>query len=92
MLAYYGRAEPRDAADLYFMLQRDSLGDLIALAAEKDAGFDLYWFAVALNQAEAFPDELERWPVKVLKDLDPVALKRRFREMAISIMSEVRAE
>lgn len=92
VLAYYGRAEPRDAVDLYFILQQDSLDDLVALAAQKDPGFDLYWFAVALNRAEEFPDQVERWPVKMLVDLDPVELKRFFREMAVRIMSQIRAE
>jgi hypothetical protein len=89
LLAYYGRAEPRDAIDLYFILQQESLDSLLALAAEKDPGFDLYWFAVALNRAADFPDEAERWPVKMLKPFDAVVLKRQFQEMALSLMSQV---
>jgi hypothetical protein len=34
--------------------------DLVELACQKDTGFDLYWFAVALNRTEKFPDEIER--------------------------------
>ena len=45
LLAYYGRAEPRDAVDLHFILQQESLDHLLDLAAQKDPGFDLYWFA-----------------------------------------------
>jgi predicted nucleotidyltransferase component of viral defense system len=55
LLAYYGRAEPRDAVDLHFVLQDKPLEELMEQAAEKDSGFDLYWFAVALNQSADFP-------------------------------------
>jgi hypothetical protein len=42
LLAYYGRAEPRDAVDLHFVLQDKPLEELMEQAAEKDSGFDLY--------------------------------------------------
>ena len=86
LLAYYGRAEPRDAIDLYFILQRDPLETLIGPAAEKDPGFDVYWMAVALDQAESFPDELERWPVQMLVPCDPTQIKMTFRELALELM------
>ncbi len=86
LLAYFGRAEPRDAVDLYFILQQVSLDELLRQAAQKDPGFDLYWFAVALNRAADFPDELERWPVRMLQPLDPRKLKPQFRELALHLM------
>lgn len=89
VLAYYGRAEPRDAVDLYFILQQETPDHLFTLAAQKDPGFDLYWFAVALNQAADFPDEPERWPVKMLADLHPPQLKRAFQQLAMDLMSRV---
>ncbi len=89
LLAYYGRAEPRDAVDLYFILQQESLDDLMAQAARKDPGFDLYWFAIALNRAGAFPDEMARWPVKMLVPLEPVALKQQFLELASTLMARL---
>ncbi|MCR4406294.1 MAG: nucleotidyl transferase AbiEii/AbiGii toxin family protein [Anaerolineae bacterium] len=89
LLAYYGRTEPRDAVDLYFILQRESPDSLCQLAARKDPGFDLYWFAVALNKAATFPDELERWPVKMLIPFEPVALKREFQDWALALMSRI---
>jgi len=92
VLAYYGRAEPRDAVDLYFILRRDSLDDLMALAAQKDPGFDRYWFAVALHRARAFPEELERWPVTMVAAMDPVQLKEDFEEMALQVMAQVKPE
>jgi hypothetical protein len=86
-LAFYGRAEPRDAIDLYFLLQNIKFTNLVELARQKDAGFDLYWFAVALNRTAKFPDEIARWPVKMLVDCDPIELKRSFQSMAMQIMT-----
>jgi hypothetical protein len=89
LLAYYGRAEPRDAVDLYFLLQEERVDSMLALAAQKDPGFDLYWFAVALNRATQFPDELQRWPVKMLVEFDPLKLKQAFQELALDLMSKL---
>lgn len=90
LLAYFGRSEPRDAIDVYFLLQEDSLDSLIAAASEKDPGFDLYWFAIALNRAQNFPDELERWPVRMLKDFSPKELKETFSILALKIMEQLK--
>lgn len=86
LLAYFGRAEPRDAADLYFIMQKEPLEPLLKQAAQKDTGFDNYWFAIALNRCENFPDEVERWPVKMLQSFDPKALKRTFLDLAVKLM------
>jgi hypothetical protein len=87
LLAFYGRAEPRDAVDLHIILQNNSLEHLLRLAAQKDPGFDLYWFAVSLNRAAEFPDQLERWPVKMIQPFAPVQLKLQFLDMALKIIS-----
>ncbi|PIZ26179.1 MAG: hypothetical protein COY47_01925 [Chloroflexi bacterium CG_4_10_14_0_8_um_filter_57_5] len=87
LLAYFGRAEPRDAVDLYFIMEREPLQPLLEQAAQKDPGFDLYWFASALHRAESFPDEAERWPVKMLKPFEPVEIKRKFQELALELMT-----
>jgi len=87
-LAFFGRAEPRDAVDLYFLLQTTSFEDLAELARKKDSGFDFYWFAVALNRVAKFPDEIERWPVKMLVNFEPVELKRSFLSLAMKIMAD----
>jgi hypothetical protein len=92
VLAYYGRAEPRDAVDLYFLLQQASKESLLTLAGRKDTGFDLYWFAVALGRALAFPDELERWPVKMLASFNPTELKRTFQEWAMQLLADLTAK
>lgn len=89
LLAYYGRAEPRDAVDLYFIFQREPVKRLLELAAQKDPGFDLYWFAVALNRAADFPDRADAWPVKMLLPFDPVELKRSFQKLALDLMGQV---
>jgi len=89
LLAYYGRAEPRDAVDLYFILRQEPSDALLHLASRKDPGFDLYWFAVALNRVATFPDELERWPVKMVTLFDPEELKRQFQDWALTLMSKV---
>jgi hypothetical protein len=89
MLAYYGRAEPRDAIDLYLLMQKTPFEELAAPAGQKDTGFDLYWFAIALNRASAFPDEIERWPVKMLVECDPVKIKQSFQALALKIMKDI---
>ena len=89
LLAYYGRAEPRDAIDLFFILQREELEPLLALAAQKDPGFDLYWFSVALSRAANLPDDLDRWPVKMIKSFNPIALKQSFVQLAQELMGRI---
>ena len=51
-------------------------------------GFDPYWFAIALNRCENFPDEIERWPVKMLQSLDPRVLKRTFLDLAVKLLDK----
>lgn len=89
LLAYYGRAEPRDAVDLYFILQQQNWQPLLELAEKKDPGFDRYWMAVALNRAEHLPDELERWPVQMLLPVEPSAIKAEFGRMAAELMDQL---
>lgn len=88
LLAYFGRAEPRDAVDLYFIMQKEPVEPLLEQAAQKDPGFDLYWFAIALKRCENFPDELERWPVKMLQPFDPRMLKQTLLDWAIKLMDK----
>ncbi len=86
LLAFFGRAEPRDAVDLVFILEVAEFKELVRLAARKDPGFDLYWLAVALEKVQSFPDEVERWPVEMVKPLDVGELKTLFRSLAEEIM------
>jgi len=88
VLAYFGRAEPRDAVDLYFILQKESPEFVLGQAAQKDPGFDLYFFALALNRCANFPDEAERWPVKMLQPFEPRRLKQTFLDWAVRLMDK----
>lgn len=88
LLAYFGRAEPRDAVDLFFIIQREPVERLLELAAQKDPGFESYWFALALNKCEKFPDEMERWPVKMLQPFDARILKQTFLDWAMKLMDK----
>lgn len=89
LLAYFGRAEPRDAVDLYFILQSQSLEPLLEMASQKDPGFDLYWLAVALNRCASFPDEIERWPVKMLLPCNAIDIKQSFQKLALDLMQRL---
>jgi len=44
---------------------------------------------VALNRVADFPDELERWPVRMLQPLKPRELKAQFQELALQLMGRV---
>lgn len=92
LLAYYGRAEPRDAVDLYFILQQKSTDELFEQVGQKDPGFDAYWFAVALNRCLDFPDEPERWPVNMLVDWHPKEIKSVFKAWSIRLMEGLKPE
>jgi hypothetical protein len=48
----FGRADPKDFVDLYFLLKRGyDLAELFKLAKEKDLGFTEFYFAGMLRQA-----------------------------------------
>lgn len=90
LLAFYGRAEPRDAVDLFFILKDEDFWDITAAAGEKDPGFDLYWLAVALEKVRDYPDDISRWPVAMVKELDAVELKSLFLRLAREILDRIR--
>jgi hypothetical protein len=89
LLAFYGRVEPRNAVDLYFILEREDPQHLLRKGAEKDPGFDRYWFAVACQQVASFPDEIERWGVQIIVPVEAAAIKSRLLELADSVMEEL---
>ncbi len=92
LLAFFGRAEPRDAVDLAFIFEDVDPWELLDLAPAKDPGFDLYWFARALAKVQGFPDEADRWPVEIIQPFAPVRLKERFLALADAIMERLGAE
>lgn len=90
LLAFFGRAEPRDAVDLAFIFREVNPCDVIELAPVKDPGFDLHWLARALERVEDFPDEAERWPVEMVLPLHVPELKASFRKLADEIMNRLK--
>ena len=89
-LAFFGRAEPRDAVDLFFLLKEVSLEELMELAPQKDAGFDPYWLARAFQRVQSFPDEPERWPVEMVVPWDPREIKTLFARLAQTVLANLR--
>jgi hypothetical protein len=90
LLAFFGRVEPRDAVDLFFILKDEDFWKLTELAKGKDPGFDLYWMAIALKKVENFPDEINLWPVDMIKEVNPKEIKTLFSKLAIEIMERIK--
>ena len=89
LLAFFGRVEPRDAVDLFFILKNEDLWKLTELAKQKDLGFDLYWLAIALKEVESFPDQIELWAVDMIELVDPREIKAKFSELRIEILRRI---
>lgn len=89
-LAYFGRSEARDAIDLFYILQQIDFGELIELASKKDPGFDLYWMAVALEKVKMFPDDIKRWPVSMISEIDIHDLKSLFSKLSQELLQKIR--
>lgn len=89
LLAFFGRVEPRDAVDLFFILKNEDFWKLTELAKQKDTGFDLYWLAVALKEVENFPDQIELWAVDMIEPVDPREIKAKFSELRIEILRRI---
>jgi hypothetical protein len=90
LLTFFGRAEPRDAVDLFFIFKKEDFWKLLELAPQKDPGFDLYWFAVALEKVRMFPDEISQWPVDMLVEVDVRELKSKFSSLAREVMDKIK--
>jgi hypothetical protein len=92
LLAFFGRAEPRDTIDLFFILKTEDFWKLIELAKQKDPGFDLYWLAIALHKIKNFPDNLRDWPVDTIKKVDIKELKGLLLNLSREIMDKIKAK
>jgi hypothetical protein len=90
LLAFFGRAEPRDAIDLFFILKTEDFWKLIELAKQKDPGFDLYWLAIALHKIKNFPDDLKDWPVETIKKVDIKELKGLLLNLSREIIDKIK--
>jgi hypothetical protein len=91
LLAFFGRAEPRDAIDLFFILKDWQFDEIVRLALRKDPGFDLYWLAIALEKATEFPDTIKEWPVEMLVTVNVTDLKNLFSSLARVIMQGIKS-
>jgi hypothetical protein len=60
------------------------------MAKQKDPGFDLYWFSLALKEVDAFPDESDQWPVDMLVEVDVRELKSKFSSLAREVMDKIK--
>ncbi len=89
--AFFGRMEPRDAVDLFFILKTEDFWQLCQQAQQKDPGFDLYWLAIALSKVKDFPDDIKQWPVEMIVEVDVPGLKKYFSNLSAQIMDNIHA-
>jgi len=92
LLTFFGRWKHRDAIDLFFILENEPIETLMEMAKEKDPGFDPYWFCMALKEIEPYPDEIARWPVDMLVEVNVFELKRKFADLAREIMGRIKKD
>ncbi len=85
-MALFGRTTTRDFVDVYLLLQRYELSQLMAWATEKDPGFDRDWFIRAIVQAE----RVQPKQVKMLVPMDWDHLRLTFRRAALRLERESR--
>jgi predicted nucleotidyltransferase component of viral defense system len=86
MLALFGRAEPRDFVDVYFLAKEYfDFMEMVQMAAKKDTGFDLYWLAAAMQEAE----KIELLPAKIYKPFDLSDMKNFFKEQRLKLLRRI---
>lgn len=86
MLALFGRAEPRDFVDVYFLSKEYfDFMEMVRMASKKDTGFDLYWLAAAMQEAE----KIDLLPVKMCKPFDLPDMKNFFKEQRIKLLRRI---
>lgn len=91
LLALFGRVEPRDFVDIFFLVkERFSMEELIEKSKQKDPGLDEYYLAIAFHQAKDLPDELSKLPVKMIKALDVKEMKEYFIKQALFLIDKAK--
>lgn len=86
MLALYGRAEPRDFIDIYFLSKEYfDFMEVVQMAGQKDTGFDLYWLAAATQEAE----RIDLLPVKMHRPFNLSDMKVFFKEQRIKLLRRI---
>jgi len=90
VLAFFGRWTQRDAVDLFEIMRKEEIEPLLDMAKEKDPGFDLYWFAAALVEVDRYPDDIAKWPVDLVLEIDAKILKQTFLQLSREIMDRIK--
>lgn len=87
VLAIYGRLDPKDYVDLFFLLREGAydMGDLLSLASKKDAGLEPFQWAKVVADAETI-SVLPRMAVPC--DLNEV--KAFFRDLRDKVIDSVK--
>lgn len=93
LLTLFGRAEPRDFVDVFFLVkEKFSLDELVKKSKEKDPGLDLYYLAIAFHQAIELPDDISKLPVLMIKPLDLKEMKEFFIGQSLNIMDKAKGQ
>ena len=89
VLTVFGRAEPKDFIDLYFILHKSQLNlpHLFDLAKQKDLGLTEFYLANSFLQA----DQIQSWPPTKLP-LDIPSLTGYFRNQAHTLYSQIKPQ
>ncbi len=90
LLTFFGRWKHRDAIDLYFILKTEKIETLMEMAKQKDPVFDPYWFCIALQEVKDFPNEVDKWHIDMLVDIDIKKLKELFLNLSRMIMDKIK--
>lgn len=91
LLTLWGRFEPRDFVDIYFLVkEKYSLEELIKKAKEKDHGLEEYFLALSFHKAKALPEDLSAFPVSMIKPLNLKEMKEFFIKEAIALLEKAK--
>jgi len=90
LLALFGRATLRDFVDVYFLVKEAKFTpqELMAKAAIKDPGFDLYWLGVALERINTFKERSAEM-LLLVKPIDFSEASRFFDQWRETIAKEL---
>lgn len=89
LLTVYGRGEPRDFVDLFFLIkEKFSMDELIEKSKLKDPGLDEYYLAIAFHRAKELPDDISKFPVSMIKRLDIRKMKDYFINQSVSLLNK----
>lgn len=91
LLTLWGRFEPRDFVDVYFLVkEKYPLEDLIKMAKEKDAGLEEYSLALSFHKAKDLPEDLSAFPVNLVRPLNLREMKEFFIKEAVTLLGKAK--